>query len=46
MALLGVYLLRVKRLGQGAGAALLGVYAGYVLGLVLLATAGHIPISE
>jgi cation:H+ antiporter len=46
MALLGVYLLRVKRLGQGAGAALLGVYAGYVLGLVLLATAGYIPISE
>jgi cation:H+ antiporter len=46
MILLGVYLLRVKRLGPGAGALLLGLYGAYVLGLVLLAVAGLISVAE
>ncbi len=46
MAVLGVYLLRARRLGPGAGGALLGLYAAYVAGLVLLAAAGYIRITE
>lgn len=46
MVLLGIYLLRVKRLGTQAGVVLLGVYGAYVLGLVLLTVTGYIAITE
>ncbi len=46
MVVLGVCLLRVRRLGPGAGGALLGLYAAYVAGLVLLAAGGYIRITE